>query len=131
VKESHLHNLHITSGSLETRINLLVDKSRAVLIQIPVLAVGLDKVKILRVLDLLGQLEELHRQTLRHVPRDVAVEGPHARVGARLEGDHEPAEAGKHGGVAAEGLVEVELLHVGLRVEEAGAGEGGGGRDGV
>jgi len=45
------------------------------------------------------------------VPRDVAVEKPGTGV-VGVEGDHEPAEAGKHGDVATGWVVEVQGLAV-------------------
>ena len=55
-----------------------------------------------------GALEEVGAEAAADMPGDVAVEEPVARV-VGPEGDDDPAVAGKHGDVAAGGVLEVEV----------------------
>jgi hypothetical protein len=69
------------------------------IIRLPIIAIGRDIIQIHRSRNTAQLLKELHAQALAHVPRDVAVEQPGARV-ARHEGDHQPAPGRQHGAVA-------------------------------
>ena len=66
---------------------------------------------------LVGPLEVLHAQTGRHVPGDVAVEEPGARV-VRLEGQQQPALGREHGHVAAHRVGAAQPREVHGRVED-------------
>ena len=111
------HNILQLSHHLQTRI-LLPEGVELRVVGPPGGAVGVEGGDVggrLR-LDLGGALEEVDRQTARHVPGDVAVHQPGARV-VRLEGDDQPTLGREHGDVAAGRVPGVELGDVGGRVE--------------
>lgn len=82
----------------------------------PGVAVGREVAEVHRAGDRGLLLEELHAQALRHVPRDVAVEDPRARV-VGLEGHHQPAPRRQHRRVAPRRVRPLQPRLVRRRVE--------------
>jgi len=79
-----------------------------------------------RVTEIDGALEEVNRQTVRHVPGDMAVHEPGAGV-VGLEGDDDPPARGEHGDVTAHGVLSAQTEDVLRLVEDiASLGSRGG-----
>lgn len=75
----------------------------------PSIASRFDRCQIERGSDFTLPLEELNTKTHAHMPGNVAMHQPGARV-VRLECNHHPSRAGKLCNVSAGGVLKVEAL---------------------
>ena len=122
-------HLHLSGLDTAPQTRIVLGERRVIReVRPPSVAVVVERLLIRiadAVLEILRPLEELVRQAARHVPGNMAVHQPRARV-VGAESDEQPALGGKHGDVAPGRVVALQAGDVHGRVEHiAGLADGG------